>query len=97
MLMAPPHSALTTGGWTTLGQASGFPNIGGAFAVAGFDSPNCGTCWELTFNGTKSITILALDTAPVVDMSEDMQHGARAPKSVQQRRTASMVRPIAVR
>ena len=58
-------NGLITKGFSTFGSLPDFPNIGGAAAVAGWNSPNCGTCWELTFNGTKSITILALDTAPV--------------------------------
>ncbi|KAF8519902.1 Cerato-platanin [Hysterangium stoloniferum] len=37
-----------------------YPNIGGAEAIAGFNSPNCGTCWALTFNGT-TINVLAID------------------------------------
>ncbi|TBU41361.1 Cerato-platanin-domain-containing protein [Dichomitus squalens] len=59
-----PNGLITRNNWTTLGQASGFPNIGGVFAVEGFDSDNCGTCWELTF-GETMITVLAVDTAPV--------------------------------
>ena len=38
----------------TFGSLPSFPNIGGAQAVAGHGSPNCGSCWQLTFNG-KSI------------------------------------------
>ena len=47
-------------GFTTFGSLPDFPFIGGAAAVAGFNSPQCGTCWELTFNGT-SINVLAID------------------------------------
>ena len=47
-------------GYTTFGSLPGFSNIGGAFAVAGWNSPNCGTCWKLTYNG-KSINVLAID------------------------------------
>ena len=39
-----------------------FPYIGGAQAVAGWGSPNCGTCWSATYNG-KRIHILAVDRA----------------------------------
>ncbi|KZT02580.1 immunomodulatory protein [Laetiporus sulphureus 93-53] len=49
-------------GYTTFGSLPDFPYIGGAFAVTGYDSPGCGTCWELTYNGT-SINIFAIDTA----------------------------------
>ena len=51
-----------TTGYTTFGSLPGFPNIGGAFAVAGWNSANCGTCWKLTYNG-KSINVLAVDHA----------------------------------
>ena len=36
------------------------PRIGGAAAVAGWNSAQCGTCWQLTYNG-KSINVLAVD------------------------------------
>lgn len=49
-------------GFTTFGSLPDFPNIGGASAVEGFNSANCGTCWQLTFNGT-SINVLAVDHA----------------------------------
>ncbi|KAF4449178.1 putative SnodProt1 precursor [Fusarium austroafricanum] len=49
-------------GWKTQGQIPKFPYIGGAQAVAGWNSPNCGTCWKLTYKG-KSINVLAIDHA----------------------------------
>ncbi|TLS26068.1 hypothetical protein PpBr36_07820 [Pyricularia pennisetigena] len=49
-------------GWQTQGQIRNFPYIGGAEAVGGWNSPNCGTCWQLTYNG-KSINVLAIDRA----------------------------------
>ncbi|KDR81919.1 hypothetical protein GALMADRAFT_240231 [Galerina marginata CBS 339.88] len=58
---------LLTRGFTTFGSLPKFPHIGGAPAVTGFNSPNCGTCWQLTFvNGqgvSKSINVLAIDVA----------------------------------
>jgi len=56
-----PNGLLTKGLGPNFGNLPNFPNIGGAAAVAGFNSPNCGTCWELTFNGT-SINVLAIDS-----------------------------------
>ncbi|KAI8984927.1 Cerato-platanin [Trametes punicea] len=53
-------NGLLTKGFTTFGSLPNFPNIGGAAAVAGWNSPNCGTCWKLTYNG-KSINVLAVD------------------------------------
>jgi len=51
-------------GYTTLGSLPNFPNIGGAPAVEGWNSANCGTCWKLTYgnNGTgHAIYMLAVD------------------------------------
>lgn len=48
--------------YQTQGQLPHFPNIGGAAAIAGWNSPNCGSCWQLSFNGN-SVKILAIDHA----------------------------------
>ncbi|KAL5513434.1 hypothetical protein ACEPAH_3833 [Sanghuangporus vaninii] len=48
----------------TFGSLPTFPNIGGASAIAGFDSTECGSCWQLTFPTTgKSINVTAIDHA----------------------------------
>ena len=48
----------------TLGSFPSFPNIGGAEAVSGFGSPECGSCWKLTDPLTGvSIFVTAIDTA----------------------------------
>ena len=48
----------------TFGSVPTFPNIGGASAISGFVSPDCGTCWELTDQTTGvSIFITAIDHA----------------------------------
>ena len=44
----------------TQGDAVSFPYIGGAQAVTGWNSPNCGSCWSATYNG-KTIHMLAID------------------------------------
>ncbi|KAH9894066.1 Cerato-platanin [Cubamyces lactineus] len=54
-----PNGMLTKG-FTTFGSLPHFPNIGGAAAVAGWNSASCGTCWKLTYNG-RSINVLAID------------------------------------
>ncbi|KAF4993545.1 hypothetical protein FGRMN_6404 [Fusarium graminum] len=46
--------------WKTQGQIPKFPYVGGAQAIAGWNSASCGTCWKLTYKG-KSINILAID------------------------------------
>jgi hypothetical protein len=58
-------NGLMTHGFTTFGSLPKFPYIGGAAAVAGWNSPNCGTCWNLTYTNPKgiktSINVLAID------------------------------------
>lgn len=60
-------NGLLTRGFTTFGSLPNFPLIGGAPAVTGYDSPGCGTCWELTYVNAQgistSINILAIDVA----------------------------------
>ena len=55
-------NGLITKGYDTFGSLPHFPNIGGAAAVAGWNSAQCGSCWQLTYNG-KSINVLAIDHA----------------------------------
>lgn len=56
------QNGLLTKGFTTFGSLPRFPNIGGADVIPGFNSPNCGTCWQLSFQGN-SINVLAIDHA----------------------------------
>ncbi|KAI0373211.1 immunomodulatory protein [Pilatotrama ljubarskyi] len=55
-------NGLLTKGFSTFGSLPHFPNIGGAAAIAGWNSAQCGTCWQLTYN-SKSINVLAIDHA----------------------------------
>ncbi|KAF5386696.1 hypothetical protein D9615_001977 [Tricholomella constricta] len=60
-------NGLITAGFKTFGALPKFPYIGGAAAVEGWNSANCGTCWQLTYTNTKgvkkSINVLAVDHA----------------------------------
>ncbi|GAM87497.1 hypothetical protein ANO11243_055220 [Dothideomycetidae sp. 11243] len=56
------NGLITKYGWQTQGQIPHFPMVGGADAIAGWNSPSCGTCWQLTYNGI-SINVLAIDHA----------------------------------
>ncbi|KAJ7494669.1 Cerato-platanin [Mycena galericulata] len=60
-------NGLETIGFTTFNSLPHFPFIGGVGAVAGWNSANCGTCWQLTYTNSsgiaKSINILAVDHA----------------------------------
>ncbi|CAH0052668.1 unnamed protein product [Clonostachys solani] len=55
------NGLITRYGWTTQGQIPTFSNIGGMQGV-GWNSPQCGTCWKLEYNGN-SINVLAIDSA----------------------------------
>jgi hypothetical protein len=56
---------LLTKGYDTFGDLPNFPHIGAAFAVEGYDSASCGSCWELIYTKgdgtTKTIYITAID------------------------------------
>ncbi|KIY50658.1 epl1 protein, partial [Fistulina hepatica ATCC 64428] len=57
-------NGLITKGYTTLGSLPDFPYVGGADVVAGWNSPNCGTCWTLSWDVTgNSIDLLVVDAA----------------------------------
>ncbi|KAN0137863.1 protein SnodProt1 [Lactarius tabidus] len=47
--------------YPTFGKLPSFPAVGGVFAVKGWNSPECGSCWKLTYKG-KSIYVTAIDT-----------------------------------
>ncbi|KAN0082358.1 Cerato-platanin [Tylopilus felleus] len=48
--------------WTTLGSLPNFPNVGGVDTVSGWNSPQCGTCYAVTYAGTGiTVNILAVD------------------------------------
>ncbi|KAL1966151.1 hypothetical protein VTN77DRAFT_4703 [Rasamsonia byssochlamydoides] len=54
---------LETKGYSTAGQLPKFPFIGGALTVAGWNSPNCGSCYSLTWENN-TIFVTAIDAAP---------------------------------
>ncbi|KAL5513484.1 hypothetical protein ACEPAH_3883 [Sanghuangporus vaninii] len=55
-------NGLITRNFTTFDSLPTFPFIGGAQAVEGFNSAQCGSCWNITFNGT-SVVVTAIDHA----------------------------------
>ncbi|KAG6032934.1 hypothetical protein E4U41_007074 [Claviceps citrina] len=48
--------------FSTQGSLPNFPNIGGADSIPGWNSPNCGSCWSLEYQGAK-VKVLAIDHA----------------------------------
>lgn len=65
-----PNGLMTRYGWQTQAQVARFPYIGGAPAVGGWNSPGCGTCWKLTWNG-RSINVLAIDRSSGFNIALD--------------------------
>ncbi|EGN96312.1 hypothetical protein SERLA73DRAFT_76289 [Serpula lacrymans var. lacrymans S7.3] len=58
-------NGLISKGYTTLGSLPTFPNVGGVFAVTGWDSTACGSCWDVTYTsptGTTNLLVTAVDT-----------------------------------
>ncbi|EIN07918.1 eliciting plant response-like protein [Punctularia strigosozonata HHB-11173 SS5] len=56
------NGLITRYGFQTFGDIPVFPHIGGAAVVPGWNSAECGTCWQLTYAGTgKSINVLVVD------------------------------------
>ncbi|KAF5866962.1 hypothetical protein ETB97_006806 [Aspergillus alliaceus] len=58
---------LISRGYSTFGSLPNFPNIGGAPTIPGWNSPNCGKCYQLHYkagNVDKSIYVLGIDAAP---------------------------------
>ncbi|EJD54753.1 immunomodulatory protein [Auricularia subglabra TFB-10046 SS5] len=61
-------NGLATKGYKAIGALPSFPNVGGIPAIAGWNSPKCGTCWRLTY-GTRNITFTAIDKAQTINVS----------------------------
>ncbi|KAE9408053.1 Cerato-platanin [Gymnopus androsaceus JB14] len=67
------NGLLTKAGFTTFNSLPSFPNIGAFGAVAGFNSPNCGTCWEIVWGDSAPLYALAIDHAGsgLINLSEE--------------------------
>lgn len=60
-------NGLINKGYSTFGSLPPFPLIGGAPTVAGWNSPNCGKCYQLHYTASgvdEIINVLAIDAAP---------------------------------
>ena len=55
-------NGMLTKGYTTYSSLPSFPNIGAAQAVAGWNCPACGSCWQILYEG-ESIYFTAIDHA----------------------------------
>ncbi|KAK1255330.1 hypothetical protein MKX08_009325 [Trichoderma sp. CBMAI-0020] len=83
--------------WQTQGQIPRFPYIGGVQAVAGWNSPNCGTCWKLTYSG-KTIYVLAVDhSAAGFNIGLDAMNALTNGNAVQYGRVDATASQVAVK
>jgi hypothetical protein len=55
-------NGLLTKNYETFGSLPTFPNIAAAQAVEGWNSPECGSCWRIKFEG-KSVVVTVVDHA----------------------------------
>lgn len=55
-------NGLNTKGYPSLGSLPRFPRVGASAEVGGWNSPNCGKCYTITW-GTRSINVIAVDHA----------------------------------
>jgi hypothetical protein len=56
-------NGLITKGYTTFDSLPSFPYVGAGFAVHNWNSPECGSCWQLTYEDTGvTIYATAIDT-----------------------------------
>jgi hypothetical protein len=55
-------NGLLTKGYTTFGSLPSYPNLTAAQAIAGWNSPACGSCWQITY-GEVSVNVTAIDRA----------------------------------
>ncbi|KAF8464448.1 SnodProt1 [Kalaharituber pfeilii] len=55
-------NGLYTKGYQSLGSIGNFPNVGAAPSITGWNSPNCGKCFKVTYNG-KSIFVTGVDSS----------------------------------
>lgn len=56
------QNGLFTKGYSTLGNLPRFPFVAAMSTIAGWNSPNCGKCYALTYL-TRTINVIAVDRA----------------------------------
>lgn len=49
-------------GYNTLGQLPDFPYVGASPTIPGWDSPNCGACYNITYNAV-SLYVMGIDSS----------------------------------
>ncbi|KAF8266796.1 Cerato-platanin [Lactarius quietus] len=62
-LLSAPNGRVASGHFTDFASLPTFPNIGGVFAVGGWNSSECGSCWQVTYPSTGvTIYVTAIDS-----------------------------------
>ncbi|KAF9072058.1 Asp f 13-like protein [Rhodocollybia butyracea] len=60
-------NGLNNGGCTTFGSLPSYPYIGAFDAIASFNAPECGTCWNIAYTNdageATTLNVLAIDHA----------------------------------
>ncbi|KAH6891426.1 eliciting plant response-like protein [Thelonectria olida] len=81
--------------WKVQGDIPRFPYVGGSADVAGWNSPNCGLCYKITYNG-RSINLLAIDhAASGINMSLDAMNALTGGQAVKLGRVVATVQRVA--
>jgi len=85
---------LVTKGYNTFGDLPDFPFIGGAAVVTGWNSTECGTCWQLAYKGN-TVTVLAVDyTAAGFNIAEEALNDLTNGQAVQLGRVTATAKQV---
>ena len=58
-------SSLVSMGYTTLSSLPDFPFVGAGYVVTGWDSPECGACWQFYYAASnETINVVLVDSCP---------------------------------
>lgn len=87
------ENGLVTKGYTTFSSLPSFPFIGGV-PGAHWNSPVCGTCWALTYNGT-TINVLAIDNSGNFNVAQEAMDALTDNQAVQFGRVAIQATQVA--
>ncbi|EEA20070.1 hypothetical protein TMatcc_000043 [Talaromyces marneffei ATCC 18224] len=55
-------NGLQNKGYSTLGQLPDFPYVGASPTISGWNSPNCGACYNITYNSV-SLYVMGVDSS----------------------------------
>ncbi|KAK3690758.1 hypothetical protein LTR37_019024 [Vermiconidia calcicola] len=90
------NGLITRYGWNTQGQIPRFPNVAGSVDIGGWNSAQCGTCYQVTYKG-KSIFVLGIDhTDTGINMSLGAMNQLTNNQAVQLGRVNAQVTKVGV-